>query len=342
MRPVIIPRVRWESIWYPDSAFGQILSAALAPLGWVYAASWAVYLGAYRLGLKKPVRLPIPIFCVGNLEVGGSGKTPLAIALADLLQQMGLQPAISVSGYGSPASAGATLFPPNEPLQADRHGDEPALIRKKRPALPLVIGRDRVAAAKLALESGAGAVVLDDGFQHLPLARTADLLVWQPDRRNRRCLPAGPLREPESFAQRAQALLVEMDGAAPTFDLPVFRYRRVLGELIDLATGERVDAADVAQPVVALSAIARPERFHQALASVGLDVAATLALPDHSRFDRLDLPAGATVVCTEKDAVKLTSQTHNARILELVSDVEFLAPDQVRRFLLEWIRGTAQ
>lgn len=340
MRPVIIPRVRWESIWYPDSTRGQILSAALAPLGWIYAAAWGVYLGAYRLGLKKPVRVPIPIFCVGNLEVGGSGKTPLAIALADLLVEMGRRPAMSVSGYGSPASAGARLHPPYEPLDAAIHGDEAVLVRKKRPALPLIIGRDRVTASKIATESGVGTLVLDDGFQHLPLARSADLLVWQSDRRNRRCLPAGPLREPESAVRRAHALLAEEGGTAPSLDLPVFRYRRVLRGLVDLATGERVDPADVTQPVLALSAIARPERFHKALASVGLKVAQILALPDHSRLDRLDLPPNSTVVCTEKDAVKMTTRTHDARVLELVSDVEFLAPDEVKRFIQGRIEGS--
>lgn len=337
MRPVIIPRVRWESICYSDSALGRILSAALAPLGWIYAAGWGVYLGAYRLGLKRPVRVPIPIFCVGNLEVGGSGKTPLAIALADLLVEMGLRPAMSVSGYGSPASAGAALFPSNEPLQADRHGDEPALIRRKRPCLPLIIGRDRVVAARLASEFGAGSLVLDDGFQHLPLNRTADLLVWQSDRMNKRCLPAGPLREPESGVRRAHALLVEDDGFAPSLNLPVFRYRRVLRGLVDLTTGKRVDPSDVAQPVVALSAIARPERFHKALASAGLNVTEILALPDHSRLDRLKLHPNATVVCTEKDAVKMTTRTHGARVLALVSDAEFLAPDDVKRFIQDRI-----
>ncbi|MER3414434.1 MAG: hypothetical protein C4341_09450 [Armatimonadota bacterium] len=171
--------MRWESIWYPDSAVGQILSAALAPLGWLYAAGWRVYLGTYALGLKRRAHVSIPVFCAGNLEVGGSGKTPLAIALADLLEEMRLRPVVSVSGYGSPSSVGARLHAPGEALEAKTHGDEAALVRMKRPALPLIIGRDRVAAARLAVEAGAGSLVLDDGFQHLPLGRAGDLLVWQ-------------------------------------------------------------------------------------------------------------------------------------------------------------------
>jgi len=334
--------VRWESIWYPDSAVGQILSAALAPLGWLYAAGWRVYLGTYALGLKLRARAQIPVFCVGNLEVGGSGKTPLAIALTDLLEEMDLRPAMSVSGYGSPASVGARLHPPHEPLDAATHGDEAALVRKKRPALPLVIGRDRVAAGRLAAESGVGALVLDDGFQHLPLARVADLLVWQSDRRNRRCLPAGPLREPESSARRAHALLVEEGGDAPAYDVPLIRYRRVFHGLMDIGTGTLVAPSEVQAPVLALSAIARPERFHRALTDLGLSIGSTLTLPDHSRLDHLQLPAAATVVCTEKDAVKLGGQAHNTRVLALVSDMEFLAPDEVKRFLQERVEDAAQ
>lgn len=334
--------MRWESIWYPDSAVGQILSAALAPLGWLYAAGWRVYLATYALGVKQRTHVPIPVFCVGNLEVGGSGKTPLAIALADLLEEMDLRPAMSVSGYGSPASVGARLCPPGEPLDALAHGDEAALVRRKRPALPLLIGRDRVAAAKLAAEAGARALVLDDGFQHLPLARVADLLAWQPDRRNRRCLPAGPLREPESSARRAHALLLEEGGDAPALDLPLLRYRRVFQGLMDVGTGVAVAPAEVREPVVALSAIARPERFHRALTDLGLSIASTLALPDHSPLEGLQLPAAATVVCTEKDAVKLGGQAHNARVLALVSDMEFLAPDEVKRFLQERVEDAAQ
>lgn len=335
--------MRWESVWYPESLLGQVLSAALAPLGWIYAAGWRVYLATYDLGLKHRAHVPIPVFCVGNLEVGGSGKTPLAIALADLLEEMDLSPAMSLSGYGSRASVGATFFPPGGLLDAREHGDEATLVRLKRPTLPLVVGRDRVRAAGLAVAFGACSLVLDDGFQHLPLARVADLLVWQSERRNQRCLPAGPLREPEPSARRAHAILVEEGGEGPDLPLPAFRFRRLMRGLRDLRSGERIAWEEVRSPVVALSAIARPERFHRALVEAGLRIGSVLLLPDHSRLDRLSLPTDAIVVCTEKDAVKLANQPcGSTRVLVLESDVEFVTPEAVKEFLrarAEVLRG---
>ncbi|MER3414433.1 MAG: hypothetical protein C4341_09445 [Armatimonadota bacterium] len=161
-------------------------------------------------------------------------------------------------------------------------------------------------------------------------------------RRNRRCLPAGPLREPEGCTRRAHALLVEEGCSAPALDVPVFRYRRIFRGLVDLATGERVDPAEVRERVLALSAIARPDRFHRALTDLGLSIGSTQALPDHSGLERVQLPPGGTVVCTEKDAVKLGGRARDARLLALVSDVEFIAPDEVKRFLHERAKEVLQ
>ena len=264
--------------------------AALTPLSLLYAGGWQTYLATYRLGLKRADSPHRPVLCVGNLQVGGSGKSPLVLHLAALLRDMEKEVVVSCSGYGSPRAEAASLAPEG-PLDAAEWGDEPAMFRLLAPDLPLVVGRRRVLAAKTVQESHPDAVMLmDDGFQHLPLRKTLSLVLDPSDPPNRLCLPAGPYREPRGNRRRADEVLPG-------------RFRVVEEGAWFEDEGERVA---LPSSFAVLCALGQPARFLAALP--GEPLMARL-LPDHdpltagTLFDGMD-PA-VPVVVTAKDWVKL-------------------------------------
>ncbi|HVL40476.1 MAG TPA: tetraacyldisaccharide 4'-kinase, partial [Fimbriimonadaceae bacterium] len=198
--------MRAEEIWYGDGWKPAAVRTLLTPLSWLYTLGWQSYLGMYRLGLKRPQEPHRPVLCVGNLVVGGSGKSPLVLHLARLLRNLGQDVVVSASGYGSPRAAGASVAP-DGPLDPAEWGDEPAMLRWLQPDLPIVVGRRRVLAAQLVARSWPGSVMLmDDGFQHLPLHKHLTLLL-DPDIPNSQTLPAGPYREPRVNRSRADLVL---------------------------------------------------------------------------------------------------------------------------------------
>lgn len=296
---------------------------------------WLAYSGVYLAGLKRRKKFPISVVGVGNLEVGGLGKTPVSIEIARLLRSAGLQVAISASGYGSPASRAATLTPPGE-LDPALWGDEPALIRSKLPDVPLIVGRRRVLAAEIAVRERFDALVLDDGFQHLPLGRDVDFLLYDPIAVNRRCLPSGPMREPMIGAKRANAVLIGSEHGESVFGLPDFRFRRRFTGLVS-HSGERVPLDWLlGRSVHAVCAIARPSRFFETLEELGAILVSKTSFGDHDALNR-ELPSGAPVVVTEKDAVKLRKSNMPFYALEM--DVEFDNKEAVESWLLEKLRA---
>lgn len=296
---------------------------------------WLVYAGVYSVGLKRRKKFPIPIVGVGNLEVGGLGKTPVSIEIARMLSSAGLQVAVSASGYGSPASEAATLAPAGE-LEPSRWGDEPALIRAKLPDVPLIVGRRRTLAAEIAFREGFDALVLDDGFQHLPLGRTVDFLIYDPLAVNRRCIPSGPMREPTIGARRATAVLIGSEHGESVFGLPDFRFRRRFTGLVS-HSGEKLPLDWLSgRSVHAVCAIARPIGFFDALAELGANLVSKTSFKDHDALNR-ELPSGAPIVVTEKDAVKLRRGSMPFYALEM--DVEFDDKEAVESWLLEKLRA---
>ena len=283
-----------SEVWYGESTAAALARAALAPASWLYGLGWQAYLGLYRLGIKEPKAPHVPVVCIGNLTVGGSGKTPLTIHVAELLMQSGYQVAISCSGYGSPASAAAQLAP-DGPLSARQWGDETAVIRWAIPEVPLIVGRRRVLAAQVCAEMFPGAVlVLDDGFQHLPLRKHVSIVI-DPPTPNHLCLPAGPYREPVRNRKRA--------------DLVLPGRMELVGEITGFAnahTGKRVGTPSAAWVVCALG---RPAAFLESLERSGVRVLNALLMPDHdpllagNLFD--SIPEREAVVVTAKDWVKL-------------------------------------
>ncbi|MDG3041085.1 tetraacyldisaccharide 4'-kinase [Roseicyclus marinus] len=295
--------MRAPGFWHGDPG---LLSAILSPLGLVYA-------GATRRRLAQGARLRVgvPVICVGNLNAGGTGKTPVVIALAERLRDRGIAAHAVSRGHGGTLAG---------PVRVDerRHGaaetgDEPLLLAA---FLPTWVAKDRAAGAQAAVAAGAQVIVLDDGFQNPALAHDLSIVVVDAHIGfgNGRVIPAGPLREPVATGlARADLLLSIGDEAAQArfagrwgggLSLP-----HVTGRLDPLPMGLSMNGL----PVLAFAGIGRPEKFFQTLKAMGADIRATHALSDHqplsdalmTRMLREARAIGAQVVTTEKDAVRL-------------------------------------
>ncbi len=271
------------------------------PLAALYGSVTALRRMLYRRGVLPTRRLPVPVVVVGNLVAGGAGKTPLAIALVTALAARGWRPGVVSRGYGGTAAAPLLLGAQPDPAAV---GDEPTLIRL-RTGMPVAVGADRPAAARLLVEVGVDVIVADDGLQHYALAREVEICVVDGERRfgNGHLLPAGPLREPAS--RLAAVDFCVCNGGAPRpGEIPM---RLELGDAVAMAGSARACALDAFgdAPVHAVAGIGNPARFFAALRARGLAVIEH-AFPDHHRYTptELDFGVGASVLMTEKDAVK--------------------------------------
>ena len=287
-----------ERHWYRLSA----LSLALWPLSLVYRLLVALRRFAYRCGALPSVRLPVPVVVVGNIVVGGTGKTPLVLALAAVLKQRGRKPGIVSRGYRGRA---VTPIAVAAASPVELVGDEPLLLARTG-VCPVWVGRDRAAAALalLAAHPECDVLILDDGLQHYRLARDIEIAVE--DERgagNGLLLPAGPLREPVS--RRVDAWVVN---SAPTgMHSPAFRmelrgdaFRRLRPPLAGVAA-----SALAGRKLHAVAGIGNPRRFFDHLARLGLSTV-NHAFPDHHVYAAGDLDYGdcEALLMTEKDAVK--------------------------------------
>lgn len=288
-----------QRIWY-DGLAPPLWLRALVP---VYKALRALHLAPYRCGWRKPARLAVPVIVVGNLTAGGSGKTPLVIALVEALRARGFKPGVVSRGYGG--SQREPLLLDDLPLP-QRVGDEPCLIRQRTGA-EVVVGRDRARAAVLLLERGVDLVIADDGLQNPSFARDLEICVIDGQRRfgNGRLLPAGPLREPLARLDDI-AFRICNGGAAQGGEIPM----RLAGDMavaVAPSAATRPLQAFSGQRVHAVAAIGHPERFFSSLRAHGIDVVAH-AFADHHAFAPADLAFGddLPVLMTEKDAVKCT------------------------------------
>lgn len=324
----------WPEIWKGDSLAAKSLRAILTPLSWGYGLGWRIYEATYKLGIKKAQRPHSPVICVGNLVVGGSGKTPIVVFLARLLVDLGYEVVISASGYGSPASEAAQIAPDGE-LDPKHWGDEPSLLREELPDIPLIVGRRRVLAAQLCATHFPGAVMLmDDGAQHMPLARDLTFLVQAPGS-NLRCLPAGPYRQPPG-----DVLFFERGGTRSDFRG---------GMALDIPCDFEAIYSDLnfepTYPTKAsvLCAIGNPDSFLDSLKLAGVEIGFRRLLPDHDPLDAHDLwegiPAGPVVV-TLKDWVKIRNRDVPEDIEIVVARrVAALRPEIRLRELLKEICG---
>lgn len=289
---------RFERIWYGDTQppFAWRLAASL------YAGVTSLRRRLYRNGILRTHRIDKPVIVVGNLTAGGTGKTPLTIALIDALRTRGIRAGVVSRGYGGSERGPLLVDQATGPAQV---GDEPLLIHLRTHA-PVAIGRDRVAAAQLLLRSAeVDVVIADDGLQHYRLGRDVEICVIDGARRfgNARLLPAGPLREP--LARLAGIDFRVCNGGEPQDGEIAMRLVNDGAYRVDDPLFRAELAAFEGQRVHAVAGIGNPRRFFDSLRVLGID-AVEHPFADHHAYVEADLAFGddAPVLMTEKDAVK--------------------------------------
>lgn len=264
---------------------------------------------------------PVPLIVVGNISVGGTGKSPLTIHLIELLREKGYKPGVVSRGYGAqPVSFPFQVSPDSSTVDS---GDEPLMI-VHRTGVPFVIDPDRPAACRFLLEHNDCDIILsDDGLQHYQMSRDIELAVIDAARGigNGHCLPVGPLREPETRLESVDFVLINGDGE---YEYPgAFSMSLIPTRLIRIGDGQEVDWDDVGNKVQAVAGIGNPWRFFQTLRSQGLEVSEH-AFKDHHRFNQDDFTFNDTlpVIMTEKDAVKCANLSLPANCYYLEVGVE--------------------
>jgi len=302
-----------ERLWYGDDGVARVARLALAPAAAAYRGVSSLRGALYDRGVLRSHELPIPAVSVGNLTVGGTGKTPVAAWVASELVSRGARASVVLRGYGD---------------------DEPAVHARLNPEAIVVANPDRVAGVELAAARGADVAVLDDAFQHRRARRAADIVLLSADLwpAHVRLLPAGPFREPLGALSRASLALVTRKAATPEAAAVV---ERAIGEaapglsvarahlapdaLVDVRDGTRTALAELrGRKVLAICGVGDPAAFRAQLAAAGGDVVVR-AFPDHHPFSDAEIAslaaeargvtrAGGLVVCTLKDAVKLSSR----------------------------------
>jgi len=295
-----------NSIWYGDS-LGYL---PLLPLSWIFRAASGLRRMLYRRGVLRSYRSTVSVIIVGNISVGGTGKTPLTMLLIRELQRRGFSPGIASRGYrGDVGSSPVLVHADSDPAAV---GDE-AVLLARRCACPVVVHPDRVAAVKMLEQQGVDVIIADDGLQHYRLARDIEIAVVDGTRGwgNGRLLPAGPLRElPERLASVHFVLLQTDDDDAslpvPAEDIlhTAFSLKPSMVHRLDGSESRAVGAFE-GKRVHAVAAIGHPERFFAMLAALGMDVTRH-AFPDHAALTAADLTFSDScdVIMTEKDVVK--------------------------------------
>lgn len=320
LKPALAKWLR-DTVWPGRTAFGRAVAAALRPAAAAYGCAITLRNWAYDWRLLPSVRAEIGVVSVGNLAVGGTGKTPLTVWLATRLQERGLQVAIVSRGYGGTAKEPLVVSRGRGPeVNPDHAGDE-AVMMARRFAGPVIVARQRAAGVALARTLGCTVAVLDDGFQHRALARDFDLVLL--GGRMGALLPAGPLREPYRALRRADALaLVDKGiGARPlgppasAAGKPLFWVRMVPECWVESEGGrwrERPLRELSGQRVAAVSGVADPSGFYTLLQQWEVQVAEGFEFPDHHRYTTEDwqrlnrrTQEFDYIVTTEKDLVKL-------------------------------------
>jgi tetraacyldisaccharide 4'-kinase len=284
-------------IWYERAAPPWWL----VPMSLAYGAVSGSRRYLYAKRLRGSRRLSKPVVIVGNLTVGGTGKTPLVCWLAAQLRERGMKPGIVTRGYGGSSATVRLIDVSDDPKLV---GDEPVLLAR-RTGVPVAVGRDRPAAGQLLVGAGCDLILSDDGLQHYALARDCEVVVIDGDRRfgNGWLLPAGPLRETRSRLAGADAIVVNggralLEGA--------FSMRLEAKDAVALRGGRVVPLRDFSGACVhAVAGIGNPERFFNMLRAHGIEVLGH-PLPDHARLTKQDIrfPDTKPVLMTEKDAVK--------------------------------------
>lgn len=322
-----------HDIWYPPSGKASWFVRPLVFLSFIYGNAVRLRNNLYNLRLREIKKLPCRVISIGNLTVGGTGKTPLVIETARRLQSLGLHPAVLSRGYGGTSPRPVNIVSDGAQLLMDPEeaGDEPVLMARSLRGVPVLTGPRRYLTGREALSLfRVDALVLDDAFQHRRLHRDVDVVLIDEKRGlgNGYLLPLGPLREPLSALRRAQVIVLTSPqgqsngqveaGTVPWLPpgVPVFSmsYRLVYLTAAD-GTTYPVEEALRGKRVLAFAGIANPDSFRETLIGTGVAHVSFLAFPDHHRYTGEDLKTIENtarrekvemIVTTEKDEVKLT------------------------------------
>ena len=285
----------------------NLAARLLAPLGWIYGAVTAARMSG------QGARLSVPVICVGNFTLGGAGKTPTCLMLAQMLIDAGHRPVFVSRGYGGALSSKAPVLVSLERHTSAEVGDEPLLLARLAPCF---ICTDRLAAAQAAIAAAATVIILDDGLQNPKLAKTFSLAVVdaQAGFGNGLCFPAGPLRAPLKAQLRHVDAVIFIGKDVAENDRLLARLRPDLHSFSGALVPDAAIAAGLSgQRVFAFAGIGRPEKFFQTLRETGADVVATQSFPDHHEFSAKDMESlakisksrGVIPVTTQKDAMRL-------------------------------------
>lgn len=309
-------------------AAAPVSRTLLLPISWLYQA-----VSNWKFSRTTPTRLPVPVICVGNINMGGTGKTPLAIKLAQHLMGQGLHPAFLTRGYGGNQRGSVRVDPK---LHSHRNvGDEPLLLAE---IAPTFVGPDRLASAQMAIQAGANCLIMDDGFQNSSLAKDLSVLALDAEigLGNGYVFPAGPLREPAGRAlQRADAIVWIGPGemAKQHTELDTFTGAVLSAKL-------RAEAKPPTGKLLAFAGIGRPEKFFSSLRTAGAELVQEIAFADHHAFSAKDVTNltkwaekyQARLITTTKDAVRWPAELR-ADLLVWPVALEFAKPDDVEKLL---------
>ncbi len=324
------------------------LSSLLYPFSWIYGIVVAIRNARFERDQNRSEALPARVISVGNITVGGTGKTPLVISLAEWLQKRGHEVAILSRGYGRKTPNVLTVsdghYALTDPTVA---GDEPVLMARRLDKIPIIVGKDRLSAGQMCTEQyGSKILLLDDGFQHLRMKRDLDILVidaLEPFG-NRWLLPAGPLREPLKSLARANAIILSRTDLAEGrreavvsqvrcfTDAPIFYARHWAKDWVGISIHKTFALEELCgRFCLAFSGIGNPDAFHRTLHQIGVKVVGFLRFPDHHRYTERDLnrilriaekKGAVAIVTTEKDDVRLP-QVWQPRIPVYALRIEF-------------------
>ncbi len=318
--------MRTPRFWSQKDSISRALSDALRPVGWVYGK-----ITVWRANRPWIYRARARVICVGNLTVGGSGKTPVAIAIANLIAQRNVKPFFLTRGYGGRLRGPIEVNPRTH--TAREVGDEPLLLAN---AAPTVVSRDRPAGAEYADRHGADVIVMDDGHQNSRLRKQISFVVVDANTGfgNRRILPAGPLREPVKDGLRRAHAVILVGGDQTTkisgYRGLVFRVKLVAQD--SPALHER--------PVMAFAGIGQPRKFLQSLRDLGVQVRSMKSFADHHIYTPKEISAmqakaaetGALLVTTEKDYVRIPPRRRKG-VAFVPLRAEFEDPEAFQTFL---------
>lgn len=333
----------YRPVWTegPRTPAQHLLYRFLSPFSELYGRVGQVRVALYRRGLLSSQAFPVPVISIGNLAVGGTGKTPTVDWVARYCQGRGRRVAVVSRGYGGRGAGDVAVVSDGRQLllSPEVAGDEPVLLARRNPQLIVVVAPRRAQGVRTAIaELGADLIILDDGFQHLAVRRDLDIVLLDAKHPlgNGRVMPAGLLREfPEALVRGDLFILTRADAASSPTELPgpVLTSRHCLADRVTALDGQSFPLDSLhGVRLVAFAGIAAPEAFFNDLRDKGLTLSETLAFPDHVTYNRAEInritaAGGEVLLTTEKDAVKLRAADFTVPCCQVPLELTFDRPE---------------